>query len=132
MKISAKIALFIFLPLVYALNLSASETVPTTDSNGAPLITKHVNPAYPVAARAAKIEGRVIVECLVAADGAVLAAASLSEVDPILCNAAVNAVKQWQFSSRAEITTEPVLVRVPVIFELHAPLTLDEAMIAKK
>jgi protein TonB len=55
-----------------------------------------VRPAYPTAAREAGIEGVVILEVKIGADGGVEAARVLKSI-PLLDEAALDAVKQWKF-----------------------------------
>lgn len=62
----------------------------------APMKTKHVSPAYPEIARNARVAGMVILEVLVARDGRVLDAAVLRSI-PLLDQAAIDAVMQWEF-----------------------------------
>jgi TonB family protein len=58
---------------------------------------KHVNPVYPPAAREAKIAGVVILEAGIGADGRVLSARVLRSI-PELDDAALDAVRQWEFT----------------------------------
>jgi TonB family protein len=58
---------------------------------------KHVSPVYPVAARDQKITGVVILEARIGADGRVVEASVLRSI-PELDQAALDAVKQWEFT----------------------------------
>ncbi len=62
----------------------------------APVKLVDVRPAYPTAAREAGIEGVVILEVKIGADGGVEAARVLKSI-PLLDEAALDAVKQWKF-----------------------------------
>jgi len=62
-----------------------------------PTKVKHVNPIYPAAAREAKIAGIVIVEASIGTDGRVADARVLRSI-PELDEAALDAVKQWEFT----------------------------------
>ena len=66
---------------------------------------KQVAPVYPTVARAARIQGAVVLRVLIAADGSV---ASLDAISgpPLLINAAMTAVRQWQFRT-AQINGQP-------------------------
>jgi len=55
-----------------------------------------VRPVYPAAARAAGIEGVVILEVKIGIDGGVQEAHVLKSI-PLLDEAALDAVKQWKF-----------------------------------
>lgn len=58
---------------------------------------KDVKPVYPEEARAAGIQGTVIVEAKVGTDGSVLDAKVLRSVESSLDLAALDAVRQWKF-----------------------------------
>jgi TonB family protein len=60
---------------------------------------KHLNPVYPVAARDQKITGTVILEARIGADGRVVDASVLRSI-PELDQAALDAVKQWEFTPK--------------------------------
>jgi TonB family protein len=62
-----------------------------------PRKVKHVNPIYPAAAREKKITGVVILEARIEADGRILEARVLRSI-PELDDAALEAVKQWEFT----------------------------------
>jgi TonB family protein len=78
----------------------------------APTKTKDVKPEYPAAAKAAKVEGIVIIEATIGADGKVIDAAVLRSV-PMLDQAALDAVKQWEFSPTL-LNGKPVPVKMTV------------------
>jgi TonB family protein len=62
-----------------------------------PRKVKHVNPIYPAAAREKKITGVVVLEARVGGDGRVVDASVLRSI-PELDQAALDAVKQWEFT----------------------------------
>ena len=62
-----------------------------------PRKVKHVNAVYPAAAREKKITGVVILEAHIGADGRVVDARVLRSI-PELDQAALDAVKQWEFT----------------------------------
>jgi TonB family protein len=64
----------------------------------APKLLNRVDPAYPEAARKARIDGVVILEAVVTASGDVTDVAVLKSVHPLLDAAAVRAVRQWRYS----------------------------------
>jgi protein TonB len=59
---------------------------------------RHVAPIYPAAALAAGAEGDVIIEAVITRDGTVDRARIVQGV-PLLDDAALDAVRQWLFSS---------------------------------
>ncbi|MEO7408281.1 MAG: TonB family protein [Vicinamibacterales bacterium] len=80
---------------------------------------RHVSPVYPPEAMAARITGVVILEALIDAQGAVSSAKILRSI-PLLDEAALEAVRQWQF--------EPTLlngVPVPVIMTVTVNFALQ-------
>jgi TonB family protein len=57
---------------------------------------KHVNPQYPSIAQSARVQGVVIIEATISATGDVSNARVLRSI-PLLDQAALDAVRQWQF-----------------------------------
>ena len=83
-----------------------------------PVKTKDVRPEYPQLARISHVQGLVIIEATIAADGTVQEARVLRSI-PLLDAAALDAVKQWEFT--------PTLlngVPVPVIMTVTVQFTL--------
>ncbi len=84
-----------------------------------PTKTKDVRPVYPPIAQSARVSGVVIIEATIGADGKVKDAKVLRSI-PLLDQAALDAVKQWQFT--------PTLlngVPVPVIMTVTVNFTLQ-------
>ena len=84
-----------------------------------PQRTTNVTPAYPAAARAAHIEGVVIIDATIDAQGNVVQANVLRSI-PLLDDAALKAVRQWKFS--------PTLlngVAVPIVMTITVNFTLN-------
>jgi TonB family protein len=84
-----------------------------------PTKVRHVNPLYPPDARDAGVQGVVIIECRIEPDGTVSDAQVLRSI-PMLDEAAVGAVEQWEFT--------PTLmngVPVPVIMTVTVNFTLQ-------
>jgi protein TonB len=85
----------------------------------APTKTKDVRPIYPQIAQSARVQGVVIIEATIGADGRVKDARVLRSI-PLLDQAALDAVKQWVFT--------PTLlngVPVPVIMTVTVNFTLQ-------
>jgi len=81
--------------------------------------TKDVKPVYPPIAQSARVQGVVIIEATIGPDGRVKEAKVLRSI-PLLDQAALDAVKQWQFT--------PTLlngVPVPVIMTVTVNFTLQ-------
>jgi protein TonB len=84
----------------------------------APQKLREVNPVYPPIAQTARVQGIVIIEATIGADGHVTNARILRSV-PLLDQAAIDAVKQWEFT--------PTLlngVPVPVVMTVTVNFTL--------
>ena len=84
-----------------------------------PSKVKDVKPVYPPIAQSARVQGIVIVEATIGPDGRVKDAKVLRSI-PLLDQAALDAVKQWQFT--------PTLlngVPVPVIMTVTVNFTLQ-------
>src|SRR5438034_7374670 len=85
----------------------------------APQKTKDVKPVYPAIAQSARVQGVVIIEATIGPTGAVQEAKVLRSI-PLLDAAALDAVRQWQFT--------PTLlngVPVPVIMTVTVNFTLQ-------
>lgn len=83
-----------------------------------PAKLKHVNPDYPAIALATHTSGVVIVETTIGVDGRVVDARVLRSV-PLLDDAALVAVRQWEFTSTLlNGTPVPVVMTVTVNFSL--------------
>jgi TonB family protein len=84
-----------------------------------PTKIKDVRPVYPLDAQAARIQGVVILEAKIEADGRVSDARVMRSI-PGLDEAALEAVRQWEFTP-----TEVDGVRVPVIMTVTVNFTLQ-------
>ncbi|HEY2956082.1 MAG TPA: energy transducer TonB [Candidatus Eisenbacteria bacterium] len=84
-----------------------------------PEATRRVPPAYPRAAKKAKIEGEVVLEAMVGADGAV-GEVRVSKSVPELDAAAIASVLEWRFAPALDCRGQPVACRIviPVQFTL--------------
>ena len=82
-----------------------------------PAVTRRVDAAYPADARASRAQGTVTVEAVIGTDGRVSDARVLQGVHPLLDQAAVAAVRQWEFQP-STLDRQPVSVihAVPVTF----------------
>lgn len=83
-----------------------------------PVKTHGVDPVYPPIAQAARVQGIVIIEATIADDGRVINARVLRSI-PLLDTAALDAVRQWQFTpSILNGVPVPVIMTVTVNFTL--------------
>ncbi len=92
--------------------------VGSADSIQEPRKTRHVPPAYPRDALAARIQGQVVLECTISAEGKVVEMKTLRG-HPLLVESARGAVAQWEY--------EPSLlngVAVPVVMTVNVAFTL--------
>jgi periplasmic protein TonB len=84
-----------------------------------PQKTRHVPPVYPAIAVANRVEGSVTIEAIIGVDGRVKDARVVQSI-PLLDQAALAAVKQWQFSpTLLNGVAVPVIMSVTVNFTLH-------------
>ena len=84
-----------------------------------PIKIKDVRPVYPPEAQAARMGGMVIIEAVIDATGVVRHARVLRSL-PILDDAALDAVRQWQFTPTViEGVPRPVVMTVTVNFTLQ-------------
>src|SRR5260221_5926459 len=80
---------------------------------------KAVKPVYPPDAQAARVTGVVVIELTIAEDGTVRNAVVLRSV-PMLDQAALDSVRQWQFTPTVVSgKTVPVLMTVTVNFSMQ-------------
>jgi protein TonB len=91
---------------------AASAAVRVGGKVKAPVKTKDVKPEYPAAAKSAKVQGAVIIEATIGADGKVIDAKVLRSVS-MLDQAALDAVRQWEFSPTL-LNGKPVPVKMTV------------------
>ena len=80
---------------------------------------KDVRPVYPAVARAARIQGFVEVEVTIGSDGKVESAKVVRSI-PLLDQAALDAVRQWEFAS-AIVNGAPVSVIMTVRVDFNLP-----------
>ncbi|HNY40630.1 MAG TPA: energy transducer TonB, partial [Bryobacteraceae bacterium] len=84
-------------------------------------LVKMVRPAYPPECKAAGIQGSVVMRAVIGKDGAILNLEQVNElVDRRLVDAAMEAVKQWQY--------QPTLLNgnpVEVVTEIDVNFTLN-------
>lgn len=80
---------------------------------------KRTNPVYPDIARQARVQGIVIMECVISPQGAVTSCKVLRGI-PLLDQAALDAVKQWQYTpTLLNGVPVPVIMTVTVNFKLN-------------
>jgi protein TonB len=83
-----------------------------------PQIVHQVDPVYPPMALAARVQGIVIIEATISAEGAIMDARILRSVH-LLDQAALDAVRQWRYEpSRLNGVAVPVIMTVTVSFTL--------------
>jgi periplasmic protein TonB len=98
----------------------SKDPVPVGSVIHAPTKLVHVSPVYPPIALAAHKEGLVILQAVIAEDGTVRDVKVLRS-QPLLDQAAIDAVRQWRFSPSL-LHGEPV----PVVMTVTVTFTLDK------
>lgn len=63
-----------------------------------PGLIKKVEPIYPPVARAARLEGKVVLDAVILADGSVSDVTVVESANPMFDQAAIVALKQWRFT----------------------------------
>jgi protein TonB len=92
-----------------------------------PTQTKRVTPPYPTEAQAAGVQGIVIMEATIGADGKVTDVRVLRSI-PLLDQAAMDAVRQFEYTPTViNGVAVPVLMTVTVNFALTPPATQQQA-----
>jgi protein TonB len=72
--------------------------IPVRGDVKAPVVIHRVNPLYPRLALNARMNGTVIVECIIDKSGVVRDARVISSSSPMFNQSAIDAVQQWQFA----------------------------------
>jgi TonB family protein len=86
---------------------------------GPPERIKHVKPVYPALAQRARVTGVVVIEGMVGADGRIQCARVVKSV-PLLDQAALDAVRQWEFTPVVlNGTPMPIRMSMSVNFSLQ-------------
>ena len=101
-----------------ALSLSVAQAKQDTvykpgDGVTLPKVIKEVRASYPRPVGPGSVQGTVIMDCVVARDGRPTEIAVVQKLDPELDDAALAALKQWEFKP-GEKEGKPVAVRVSV------------------
>ena len=98
----------------------ASPATPAADVITPPTRIRTVSPDYPTVARAAELEGDVLLRAIVESDGKVSNVEVLQSVHPVLDEAARKAVLQYQYTpGRRNGIPEAAAVRLTVSFRLR-------------
>lgn len=85
----------------------------------APIRIRYVPPTYPDIARDARVQGVVIIEAIIGADGKVQQARVLRS-RPLLDEAALTAVREWEYTpTLLNGKPTPVIMTVTVVFKLQ-------------
>jgi protein TonB len=106
--------------VVGGLGAAAPVTTPLRVGSGIsePRKIKNVDPTYPSVARAARIQGAVVIECVIGTDGRVTDT-KVVQGQPLLDGAALKAVQQWRYTPTLyQGTPVPVILTVTVTFRL--------------
>lgn len=122
--------LALFVPIAAGIDASAANATPPHDSDASearqaggdvqlPRLLREVKPHYTDRAREAKIEGEVLMECVVRADGKTDDFRIVRSLDADLDQAAIDAAKQWEFAPGTR-RGKPVdvLVAIAIAFTL--------------
>jgi protein TonB len=112
------------LPTADAVIPGPASTVSTpaviTDIVTAPVRIRTVSPEYPQVARAAQLEGDVLLEAVVTADGKVTNVSIVRSVHPLLDESARKAVLQYEYTpARRNGVPESTSVRLTVSFRMR-------------
>lgn len=95
------------------------QPIPVGGTIRTPVKVRDAAPVYPQIAQAARVQGIVILEATIGADGQVVNARVLRSV-PLLDQAALDAVRQWQFTpTLLNGVPVPVVMSVTVSFVLR-------------
>ncbi|MEO6996245.1 MAG: TonB family protein [Lacunisphaera sp.] len=139
MKIIPQSLVLLTLMLSVLATLGAEPPAPLQADFGDAILRQWVQPEYPEAARLAKLEGKVVVEFVVEADGKVTRTSVKNSTDQKFDASALAAVQNWTFdAATAEGKSVASGMEVPIVFKLaqlhqkNAPATppLDQMPVA--
>jgi periplasmic protein TonB len=106
-------------PVAPPLRATAPEPLRVGGAIKAPRKVRHVSPVYPAIAQSAHVEGIVIIDATIGADGRVQDA-HVRRGHPLLDQAALDAVRQWTFTpTLLNGVPVPVIMTVTVRFTLR-------------
>jgi periplasmic protein TonB len=92
----------------------------TADELTPPVRVHAVEPVYPPLARAAQLEGDVVLQVLVGRDGKVDDVAVVVSIHPVLDEAAINAVRRYEYlPARRNGVPEARTIRIAVSFRMR-------------
>jgi TonB family protein len=100
-----------------------NRTLPSSPNKSEHQLIYQIAPLYPAKAKAAGITGNVVLKIVIGTDGGVKKATPMSG-DPMLTQAAIDAVRQWRYQPTLQ-NSKPVEVEatVTVQFRLYNPRT---------
>ena len=87
-----------------------------------PRVTKKVSASYELTAKQERVQGRVILQCVVSPDGRPTQIEVVERLDERLDANAVKALEQWEFEPgrrKQDDTTVPVRISVEMTFTLR-------------
>ncbi len=103
---------YVFLVIETAQKSSGMADNKKTDGSTLPRAIEKVNPRYPEEARKQQLSGVVVVETLVKTDGTCQVMKVLESPDPILNEAATEALEQWKFEPGLDPQGKPVNMKL--------------------
>jgi TonB family protein len=103
----SKLAAFVVIAVIAVISFQLQAQSAPAPSASARKVTLHVPPAYPELAKKMHVQGTVKIEAVVRANGLVRATRVLGG-NPVLIEAASDAVKKWKFEAGPNETTEVV------------------------
>jgi protein TonB len=102
------------------LTSNVSPATAVADVIKAPVRIRTVSPDYPTAARAARLEGDVVLQATVGVDGRVSDVVVVRSVHPLLDQAARKAVLQYEYApGRRNESPESSTVQITVSFRMR-------------
>ena len=108
-------------PYIFLVIGTAEEKRKIKDGVAEPKILERLAPKYPIEARKAGIQGTVVLRTIVGKDGSCRVVEIVESPDPVLSDAAREAVEQWSYDPARNEAGEPVQVelKLSVSFRLE-------------
>jgi TonB family protein len=114
----SRLCLVLALQLLLGVAVAQDATVEVSSANANEHILKKIDPEYPPLAKAARIQGKVLLKATISKDGDV-SAVNIVSGHPMLAPSAIQAVKKWQYKPFL-VNGQPTEVKT----EIEVPFSL--------
>ena len=114
MTLQKILIVIVVLALATGIALAGQATAPKAGKDKdvtKPEVMTRVDPKYPEDAKKEKVQGEVVLDAIIGADGKVVSVTAAKSPDDRLSKAAIDAVKQWTFQPAKDAKGKAVQVK---------------------